>query len=344
VNSSLEDVNLCSEYSFPDSPSGWFYVNQYGPRGYAHAQPRKASSGLQYFDILVAGADTETRSYWQTMLLCKLKAGTRYRLSVAVAANHIGPNKNDIGFYFTDSLIFCKGDTLLQPSNYISFSDAKAKRLKNYWFSLEKYFTAGSDAQFLIIGNFSQEDNTIILEKRRSKNNSIILYADDIIVEQEEKNSCPEAASIKDSLYQVTNRHTLDTAIKKTTIPGFKDDTTNDKSVSLLLTKKTDTIRLNNMLFEFDSHVLKHTDSIEKFRAVFTDTSIKKIEIIGFADDSGTEIYNKELSLKRAREIGRLLSVLFGIHSSKIAFYGQGISNTYSDKKLNRRVEIYIYH
>jgi OOP family OmpA-OmpF porin len=107
---------------------------------------------------------------------------------------------------------------------------------------------------------------------------------------------------------------------------------------------KTDTIIIPSIQFDFDQYMMQHPDSLQRYRTVLMRAGIRKVEVVGFTDDTGSEAYNLDLSDKRAKEIGRLLTEKFGLSPALIATEGRGISKVYSKKELNRRVEIYIYH
>jgi len=342
-NGNLEDVNICTELHAPCSPSAWFTVRKSIPGGYYHVYPDHAASGKQYFDLNVANAG-KSRQYWETMLLCKLVPGEKYEVSIKIAGGEPGPNVNDIGLYFTSNFIFSKNDTLLQPHDYLNFLDATISRLKNNWFLLKKEFTAAADATCLVIGNFSSEDNTSIITKRGSRYNLVNMMVDDIVVNPLHAASCSGYQRNKDSLYAIKERHSNDTLISK----NYSIDTVKNEKIAVTLfpeqTKKTDTLQLSNVLFEFDRYKLLNPDTLETFRAMLSNPAIKRIQVVGYTDDAGSEAYNKNLSEKRAKEIARLVVSKFGIATAIIQAEGKGISTSHTDKSLNRRVDIYIYY
>ncbi|MEO5594453.1 MAG: hypothetical protein ABIR15_21965, partial [Chitinophagaceae bacterium] len=270
-NGDLEDVNICTEWNAPCSPSAWFIVKQYIPGGYYHQYPDKAASGKQYFDLRVV-INGRGRQYWQTKLLCKLVPGEKYEVSVKVSAAGIGPNLHDIGFYFTNSFIFSYNDTLLQPPVYINFLDAKVKGLKHNWFQLTKEFTATGDESCLIIGNFNAEDNQSII-KQRNSSYFINLMIDDITVTPLQNTTCAGYQQIKDSLYAIRKRHSGDTIFGKPELA----DTTNKKKADTTVTiknEKVDTLHVSNVLFEFDRYQLINPDTLEAFRPVLSNSTI----------------------------------------------------------------------
>jgi len=106
----------------------------------------------------------------------------------------------------------------------------------------------------------------------------------------------------------------------------------------------TDTLIIHNIQFDFDKYLVQNPDTLQRYRSLLTRPGIKKIKVVGYTDDIGSEAYNKDLSGKRAREVGRLLSSKFAIPARIIEVEGRGISRSYPTKELNRRVEIYIFH
>ena len=284
------------------------------------------------------------RQYWQTKLLCNLVPGQKYQASIKLSAATIGPNLNDIGFYFTNQFIYARNDTLLQPPDYLDFLDAEVKTLKNNWFLITKEFTATTSESCLILGNFNTEENMAILSKRRV-GNLINIMIDDIVITPLNKSVCADYKQRKDSLYAIKKRHSGDTIyaeqkITPDTIPVIKKQV----DTVTLPVKKIDTLQLSNVLFEFDRFELIHPDTLEAFRPILLNPAIKKILVVGYTDDAGSELYNARLSERRAREIARLITERFNISATIVRSEGRGISTYYSDKGKNRRVDIYLYY
>ena len=343
-NGDLEDINICTELNAPCSPAAWFAVKQYVPGGYFHQYPDKAASGHEYFDLFVVMRQAG-RQYWQTQLLCHLIPGQQYEASIKIAAGENGPNINDIGFYFTDRFIYSPNDTLLQPPHYIDFLDATIKKLKHNWFRLTKTFTASGEESCLIVGNFNPESNRSILQKR-NMGNLINIMIDDIVIKPRNAKVCVDYKLRQDSLYAIRKRHSGDTLL---TVTGQKPDTLVNKPATTerlptIISGKIDTLRLSNVLFDFDKYVLIHPDTIDAFRKVLTDTAVKRIEVVGYTDDAGSAAYNAKLSARRAQEIARLIIERLGVNQAIIQWDGRGISTYYSTRNNNRRVDIYVYY
>lgn len=353
-NPSFEDINTCSEFDQPCSPSAWFYLSRKLTTGYFPRFP--SATGSRHLQIVAASRQTANRQYWETMLLCPLEAGERYTVSLKVASprNSIElatncPNLHDIGLWFTTRFIFVQGDSILQPSRYLSFVGATTKDLKNGWFEIKKEFVPTSNSTILIVGNFVRTANTDIMEQRNSPNPTIDILVDDISVVRMQGTTCPGYQKIKDSLYAILRRHSdkqpgdLDPDISDT-LPDISPRRVIDTPKLSHHPSVTDTIVIHNIQFDFDKYLVQNPDTLQRYRSLLTRLGIKKIQVVGFTDDIGSESYNRDLSNKRAYEVARLLSSKFNIPPALIEAEGRGISRVYQTKDLNRRVEIYIFH
>jgi OOP family OmpA-OmpF porin len=107
------------------------------------------------------------------------------------------------------------------------------------------------------------------------------------------------------------------------------------------------TLELKNVFFSVNTAILeqpsfKELDLLIAFLRIDTTT---KIEIIGYTDNSGTEMNNKKLSVARAEAVKAYL-VSKDINTQRLICKGYGSSNprvnnnTEEGRKCNRRVEI----
>ncbi|HUB62501.1 MAG TPA: OmpA family protein [Puia sp.] len=376
-NPSFEDVNICSEFDQPCSPSAWFYLSRKFTTGYFPLYP--SATGSRHLQMVAATRENPNRQYWETLLLCPLRAGTRYAVSLKIATpatrtelSKTCPNLRDIGLWFTNRFVFVQGDSILQPRSYLSFTNASTKDLKNGWFEISKEFVANSNAPILIIGNFNRLSNADLLDQRNTPNPSIDILVDDLAVIPMNAPGCPTAPKIKDSLYAIHQRHS------KTLLPELNPDNSGtptspagtppagtppvttppagtpppttppaDTAATTPPTTPppaTDTIIIHNIQFDFDKYLMQDPDTLQRYRSLLTRPGIKMIHVVGYTDDAGSAAYNLDLSQKRAREVARRISEKFDIPPALITAEGKGISTMYPDKSLNRRVEIYIYH
>jgi outer membrane protein OmpA-like peptidoglycan-associated protein len=362
ANPSFEDINICSEYHQPCSPSAWFFANRKVTSGYFPRYP--SASGQRHLQIVAASRESSNRQYWETRLLCPLTAGEKYTVNLKVSAFSGRPNLRDVGFWFTDRFIFSKLDTLLQPRIYLRFTDASVKDLKNGWFEITKEFTPAKNAAFLIIGNFYGLSNTDIMDQRQKPSGTIEFGIDDVSIVAIKSALCPDFEKRRDSLYAILRRHSdvdsgepgepgetggisnaaNDTVERADTQSPDTLHRTVPQASRIDTLPRTDTLVIHNIQFQFDRYLVDNPDTLQRFKAVLTRPGIKKVRVVGYTDDKGTEAYNQDLSEKRAREVGRLLTTKFGIPAGLIEAEGRGISRDYKEPSLNRRVEIYIYH
>jgi outer membrane protein OmpA-like peptidoglycan-associated protein/tetratricopeptide (TPR) repeat protein len=100
----------------------------------------------------------------------------------------------------------------------------------------------------------------------------------------------------------------------------------------------------HTILFEFDSDQVSpdEFDKLVDFVDKVAEKEILRIEIIGYADDVGTEQYNLELSENRAKKIG-LYMIERGIPSDQLYREGRGEVVNNRPKEENRKVELKIY-
>ncbi len=118
---------------------------------------------------------------------------------------------------------------------------------------------------------------------------------------------------------------------------------------------KTSAIRkmsldVDAVLFDFNSYVITDAGmrALDKLCTQLDHLKFSTLHIIGYTDQSGTDAYNEELSLKRAQSISTYLKSK--MHNPDILYKaeGRGSSNLVTsgleanDRQMNRRVEIYI--
>ena len=360
-NPSFEDVNFCAEFNQPCSPSAWFFLSRELTTGYFPRFP--SATGSRHLQIVAASRQTVNRQYWETMLLCPLEAGERYSVSLKIASPRNNtqlsttcPNLRDIGLWFTTRFVFVQGDSILQPRSYLSFTGATTRDLKNGWFEIKREFVPTANSTILIVGNFIRTANADIMEQRNVPNTTIDILVDDISVVRMKGTTCADYQKTKDSLYSILRRHS--DKRPQDTNPNISDTPpdTSEKAIvppkqhiqrstdSLQRPPPTDTIIIHNIQFDFDKYLVQNPDTLERYQRLLTKPGIKKIKVVGYTDNVGSETYNLDLSKKRANEVAHLLNSKFDIPLALIEAEGRGISRVYPTKDLNRRVEIYIFH
>lgn len=113
------------------------------------------------------------------------------------------------------------------------------------------------------------------------------------------------------------------------------------QSDSELTSQATRKVMTHSVFFDFDKSTVS-TESItalEKFMTALKAKQVDRLEIIGFADDIGTEVYNLKLSEERARQVAlALMSNQIAVH--KIYLEGKGKEISQLPREKSRRVDI----
>jgi len=121
------------------------------------------------------------------------------------------------------------------------------------------------------------------------------------------------------------------------------------KEVSLIPVEKNASVVLNNLFFDVDQFELKEeslTELNEIVKFLQLNPSLK-IEISGHTDNTGSDLYNQQLSLKRAASVTTYLKSQ-GIESARLLQKGYGSqkpirpNDSELNRQLNRRIEFKI--
>ncbi len=102
------------------------------------------------------------------------------------------------------------------------------------------------------------------------------------------------------------------------------------------------------VLFEFNRFFLKpeSKEALDLVADILTKESDKRVHVIGYTDDVGSEAYNLRLSLQRAQSVADYLVYVKGIDPKRITIEGKGEAHpvasneTEEGRAQNRRVEI----
>jgi len=104
------------------------------------------------------------------------------------------------------------------------------------------------------------------------------------------------------------------------------------------------------VLFDFNKFFLKDEakKALHVVAGILKESPGKKVRIVGYTDNVGSDAYNLRLSLQRAQSVADYLIYVEGIGKGRIKIEGRGKSNPIADnateagRAKNRRVEIEI--
>ncbi len=121
------------------------------------------------------------------------------------------------------------------------------------------------------------------------------------------------------------------------------------KNIALIPVQQNASVVLNNLFFDLNKYELKPQSETELKEVVdfLNQNPEVKIEIGGHTDNSGTEVYNQELSEKRAQSVAEFLKN-HQIPTARVLTKGYGAksplkpNNSDENRQLNRRIEFKI--
>lgn len=335
-NPSFEEYTKCPVNFSTDAtlagPTGWGSATQGTPDYFNKCSigemdvPRNwagvsyAHSGGGYVGIYAWSTSQKNyREYVQCKLSEPLQKGATYHVQFFYRLSSYSVYAIDrIGLALSNSEVKENNDTLLHIKPWLTRIN-KLEELTNEWYNASGEIIAEGGEQFLIIGNFSnnQETENMKIEYRDGMSfmlsNSAYYYIDDVSV-------TPKVVVTKiDSLDLSENREIKVNAV----------------------------YILKKIYFEFDSYSLKPQSEPELnlLVSILTKNPQWKVELSGHTDESGNDLYNNELSLNRAKSVGHYLTQK-GIPASRIITKGFGkakplnTAKTDAARAMNRRVEV----
>ncbi len=274
--------------------------------------------------------------YIQGEFITPLIEGKKYCLRTSLTLCSYSKYTADrLAFYFSSTPVHVdsKNESTFLPQ--VTFSDLPTEN--SQFTTMCDFFTAAGGEKSITIGRFSSPDNLSITKRENIPQSLFGLekaayYLIDNV----------ELLEIEDSLECICKRESL---------PG---NTVSNKSKEIFETdlnklKQGIPVVLENVNFEFNSFkLLESADNIlNTLYKYLNDNPDLIISIEGHTDDVGTEEYNLELSINRARSVYNWL-INKGIDAKRLRFSGFGKSRPFynhPDEKyraLNRRVEIRI--
>ncbi len=326
---------------FSDKPSGWYYSGRdfarvamywtsptaaspdiYTPDvkvpqswaavGFGDQRPYK---GKAFVGMTIYGCGKgkpHCREYVQVLLTEALVPGQQYAFSCMLSHMPKSVSIKNLGLWFSDyDIDEGAHNTLFQDPvlilNRFIPSDRK-------WYKWSGTFTAEKSSSYLLIGNFSSDEDSEMKLPAKSELRFGYYYLDDVVLQK----------------------------IPPFIIPSYIESPLDD-----FIPKPGEIVTLTRIYFEHDRvdfmpRALIQLDQLLAFLFKFPNM---KIEIIGHTDDVGYHAYNQQLSMRRSAAVVNWL-VKKGIARDRLqsSGYGSGqpISTNYTSKgrSMNRRVEI----
>jgi len=284
-------------------------------KGFGAQKPRtgKCMAGLTLFGC--TNGKPHCREFVEIQLSEPLVTGQAYYVEFWVTHLAKSLQINNIGAYFSIAELRRQTDELL-------VRDAQVKALNivpapnGKWVKVSGQFVARYEAEHLLIGNFSDDHNTRSVAPREDSYNYAYYYLDDVLVKK---------------------------------IPPFLPVPIKPDDLSLQNLEPGKNILLKNIYFEFDKDELMPRSYVElnKLLKLMRDNPKLSIEIVGHTDALGDDVYNLDLSRRRAQAVMKFLQD-HKISKNRLRSKGEGEAKpiagneTEEGRAQNRRVEFIV--
>ncbi len=309
VSPTLGTPDLFNRCSFGNAgvPHNW--------AGVAHAH-----KGYGYSGIYAWLSTNNYREYLQAKLIDSLVEGKKYKVEFFFRLSVYSKYSVDrIGALLSDSTANVPHDRIwiVEPS-YTYVMDSVLSKNTAQWNHVAFEYDAKGGEKFISIGNFSPDDEVKKFHLTLSQANEPLLskaayfYIDDVSV-------TPMSAPVAES---------KDLASKPEV-------------------KANEVYILKHIYFDFNSYELLplSNEELSLLLSIMKKNPKWKVELSGHTDDKGDNLYNYNLSMNRAKSVGRYL-VQNGITATRIKTIGFGkrkplkAAKTEEARAINRRVEV----
>jgi outer membrane protein OmpA-like peptidoglycan-associated protein len=293
---------------------------------------------FNYIGIALFKDDDDYSEYIQGKLIKPLIKGRTYCFKISINSTRFTKYLvNRLACNFSPALISVNSQNEDSISPQITFSYLPTE--PKAFVTLCDYFTAKGGEKYLTIGRFIKKSNLSVTVKDSFPKSQFNLDKSSYYIIDK-----VELLEIHDPL-ECNCRILID---------KIQSDQKPDTARLKLMThfgelKKGKALVLNNVNFDFDSYILLKSSegTLNTFLQYIIDNPDLRFRIDGHTDNIGTDEYNLDLSVKRAKSVHNWL-VNKGIQSSRLEYKGFGkrqpLVNSTDDKSraMNRRVEVQI--
>ena len=288
--------------------------SQWSQKGFGQQDPKEGKSMVGITAYGCEHGKPHCREYIQIQLSEPLVIGQNYYVEFYTSSLPRSLKINRLGAYFSEKEIKIPTDKPLDLVPQV-FAD-RILEAAGSWTKVSGSFQAQSEAEYLILGNFSPDSTTQIRTPGNNQLNFAYYYLDDILVRK------------KKPIIEV---------------PVKEDD------LSRISLEEGKVIQLKNIFFDTDKAELLPRSNVElrKLLKLMRDNPNMVIEIAGHTDSMGEFNYNISLSLRRAMAVASFLNSN-GISKDRTLYTGYGSTrpvapnDTDQGRQQNRRVEFLI--
>ena len=343
ANGSFEEENICTEYIKNCAPEAWIATSL--TSNYYFREPQWAADGIHFVGVIVGHLTTPVvRNFVCSRLLCGLRKGNTYRVEFWLRSRH--DVLDSIGVYFTATNFMYDRRPFRMHSPQLVLRDT-ARRMTKEWQRYVMEYTATGDENFITIGSFKKNDYRF--RDKPDDNWHYYFFLDNIKIIPADPNEglCADAATIKTSIYEEDERHSL--LEKKKYL--YSRNPPAIKKASVTTVRKVDTLIIPDILFASASYTLQPSSHalLDEFYERIKDRAVDSLIVEGHTDSIGSLAYNDKLSLNRAKAVAEYVVGKFQSFTRPVEPRGYAnrkpvASNaTASGRQKNRRVELYLY-
>ena len=352
ANGNLNERNICTEFEKTCAPEAWFFIPTY--------TVMSPNENGNYFEVLSMGSLEKItppgkREYLYTKLLCRLQEGKQYNFSIWI---NLGGNKFDHFDVWMGSSEPTHLRMIREPFEpAFTLTPANQDSVRQRWTKYTYIYTAKGTEQFIMLGNLSK--GGMDKSKARSSLRIWVIYGIDNIsltpVDPSIK-TCLEYNTVLKQVYDQNYRHParliesqqMDLSFLKNSPDTMKKGVPVIWDTMMVEEKKSDTLTIPDVLFNFDSSTLnpKFIKELDSIINKLKERKFSSLEVTGHTDNIGSIVYNADLSARRAKTIKEYLISKLGINASMITTKGMGEkyprapNTTTEGRQMNRRVEI----
>jgi outer membrane protein OmpA-like peptidoglycan-associated protein len=284
-------------------------------KGFGQQKPHsgKSMAGLTLYGC--TNGKPHCREYVEIQLAEPLVIGQAYHVEFWVTHLAKSLQINNLGAYFSVSEIKRTTDEVLVRDAQVSAKNIVAAP-GGKWVKVSGQFVAKYEAEYILIGNFSDDFNTLNVAPSDDCFNYAYYYLDDVLVKK---------------------------------IPPFLPVPVKPDDLSRQKLEPGKVIQLKNIYFEFDKDELMPRSFVElnKLLKIMRDNPKLVIEIVGHTDALGDDAYNLDLSRRRALAVVNFL-MENKINKNRLRSHGEGetkpiaTNETDEGRAQNRRVEFVV--
>jgi len=292
------------------------------PENFKGEQP--SDFGVGYAGMYLYAPD-DYREYIQAELSETLKKGKKYRISFYVSLAELSNVAiKEFGVLFSKNEMKITTKKVLSKKlryqdkgnayNYLEIGYTNFYSDTRDWILVNTVFEAKGNEHYMTIGNFKKNNRTRLFKTQNRSGKGAYYYLDMFKIS--------EINAIKGTVNIIENQ---------------------EKGADFKLDK---TYLFKNVLFDFDKFQLLESakKEIQNLYNYLNLNESFKITINGYTDAVGNDIYNKDLSQKRARAVADYL-LKMGLSKSRVSWHGYGgkipiaTNTTKQGRQKNRRVE-----